>query len=85
VAFGPDGSQFEIDLSDSNATKLRDALAPWVSKARKTGVRRSIGRKPGSQVDNTAVRVWAQANGIKLSKRGRIPADVVNRFRTSGN
>jgi Lsr2 len=85
VAFGLDGSEFEIDLSDSNATKLRDALAPWVSKARKTGGRRSIWRKPGSEVDNKAVRVWAQANGIGLSKRGRIPADVVSQFKAAGN
>jgi hypothetical protein len=44
-----------------------------------------IGRSPGSEVDNTAIRVWAQANGIELSKRGRIPADVVNQFKAAGN
>jgi hypothetical protein len=72
IAFGVDVA-YEIDLSDTNAKKIGDALAPWLSKARKMGGRRSTGRKITSEIDNKAVRTWAQANGIELSKRGRIP------------
>jgi hypothetical protein len=36
-------------------------------------------------VDNKAVRRWADANGIALSKRGRIPQNVVSQFRAAGN
>lgn len=44
LTFGLDGRQYEIDLSDGNAAKLRDALARFVAVARKSGGRGSAGR-----------------------------------------
>jgi hypothetical protein len=85
IEFALDGTSYAIDLSDANAKKLRGALDGYISKARKTGGRRSGSRKDGSMVDNKAVRRWAEANGIELSKRGRIPQDVVSQFRAAGN
>ena len=85
VEFGIDGAVYTIDLSDSNAKKLRGALDGYVSKARKLSGKRSSGRKVGSPIDNTAVRAWAEANGIEVSKRGRISQDVVSQFRAAGN
>jgi hypothetical protein len=35
VTFGPGGRRYELDLSESNAAKLRDALAPFVAAARR--------------------------------------------------
>ena len=40
---------------------------------------------PGSQVDTKAVRAWAASNGIELSSRGRVPADVIEKYRAAGN
>src|SRR6476620_416375 len=37
--FAIDGRKYQIDLSDENAAKLRDALAPYVGAARKAGGR----------------------------------------------
>jgi hypothetical protein len=37
VDFGLDGRRYEIDLSEDNAGKLRDVLAPYVGAARKSG------------------------------------------------
>ena len=85
VSFAIDHVQYELDLSDANASKLRDALAPWLAHARKTSGRRSGSSKPNSGIDNKAVRVWAQANGIEVSERGRISASVVEQFRAAGN
>jgi hypothetical protein len=85
VEFGLDGAAYEIDLSDSNAKKLRDAIDAYVSKARKVNGKRSSSRKTSSPIDNKAVRAWAQANGVEVSTRGRISADVVQQFRTAGN
>jgi phage-related tail protein len=85
VTFAIDGTQYEIDLNDQNAKKLRDALDGYVSKARKLSGKRSNTRKTSSGVDSHAVRVWATSNGIKISDRGRIPADVVAQFRAAGN
>jgi hypothetical protein len=85
VEFALDGAAYEIDLSDSNAQKLRGALERYVSKARKVSGKRSTSRKASSPIDNTAVRAWAEANGIEVSKRGRISQDVVSQFRAAGN
>jgi hypothetical protein len=77
VAFGLDGSDYEIDLSSANASKLRDALAPWVAAARKTGGRR--GRRPvraAAGPGSAEIRAWAQENGYQVSSRGRVPAEV---------
>jgi hypothetical protein len=77
VAFGLDGSDYEIDLSGSNASKLRDALAPWIASARKTGGRRRRGAvKAQSGPGSAEIRAWAQENGMQVSARGRVPAEV---------
>lgn len=78
VAFGLDGSEYEIDLSSGNAAKLRDALAPWVASARKTGGRRRRGAGKASTAGpgSAEIRAWAQENGMQVSARGRVPAEV---------
>ncbi|MBP2475194.1 hypothetical protein JOF53_004066 [Crossiella equi] len=96
VEFAVDGVSYEIDLSSDNATKLRDALASFVAGARRTGGRRrtatagarSAGgapRVPGrvasaDREQNQAIREWARKRGMKVSDRGRIPADVLQQF-----
>jgi ribosome assembly protein YihI (activator of Der GTPase) len=87
VYFAVDGASYEIDLSEKNASKLRDTFAPYVAKARKTG---KTGRHRGSarmdgfgMVDTKAVRKWAEANDVKLNSRGRIPADVMEQYRAA--
>jgi len=86
VVFGLDGAQYEIDLNDQNAKKLRDALEPWVTKARKTGGRRSGRRSSTSaSVDLKAVRAWASSNGIEVSGRGRVSQAVLEQYRAAGN
>lgn len=77
VAFGLDGTEFEIDLSSDNAQKLRDALAPWVASARKTGGRRKRGTRQASSGPGSAeIRAWAQDHGYNVSSRGRVPAEI---------
>ena len=81
VTFGLDGVNYEIDLSDKNAGKLRDGLATWIGHARRSGGRRSTGRRSGSSSassrrDLSAVRAWARANGHQVSDRGRVSAAV---------
>lgn len=80
VTFGLDGSTYEIDLNDGNAASLREALAGYVGHARKVagGARRSS-RKGGSSSssrNSKDVREWAKAQGMEVSERGRIPAEV---------
>src|SRR6478736_1378211 len=41
VTFALDGKSYEIDLSEANASKLRDDLASWIGHARRAGGRKS--------------------------------------------
>lgn len=81
IVFGIDSVSYEIDLSEQNAQKLRDALAPYVAAARRTGGgrRRSGGRgrgRSGGGTSATDVRAWASENGYQVSSRGRVPAEI---------
>lgn len=57
VEFGIDGATYEIDLSDSNAAKLRDVLADYVAHSRRlSGRRRSASRAAAPASGATARR-----------------------------
>ena len=88
VRFGLDGTEYEIDLNAAHAQALRDALARYVRAARRAGggTQRParVGRRaPAGGPDSTEVREWAKAQGIEVKDRGRVPADVVARFRAA--
>ena len=77
VTFSLDGVEYEIDLSSDNASRLRDAVAPWVAHARKKGGRRKrVSSKPASSSATSDIRAWALANGMDVSSRGRVSAQV---------
>ena len=76
VSFGLDGAEYEIDLSTKNASGLRDALAPWLAHARKTGGRRKRAAKASGSSSTSDIRAWAQAQGLDVSSRGRVSAEV---------
>ena len=83
VSFALDGTTYEIDLSATNAAKLRDSLAPYIGHARRASGRRAAPRaatrpngRAGAKRDLGDVREWARANGHKVSDRGRISAEV---------
>ncbi|MDA3650235.1 Lsr2 family protein [Saccharopolyspora indica] len=89
VEFALDGVSYAIDLSSDNASKLRDSLASFVASARKTGGRKRIATKPGKASStpttadrerNQAIREWARNQGMQVSDRGRIPAEVVEAY-----
>jgi hypothetical protein len=84
VRFGLDGAEYEIDLSTTHNEELRAALGTYVAHARKLGgtARRTVrsGRKP-SGIDTVAVRTWARENGYDIKERGRVPADLVTKYR----
>jgi hypothetical protein len=89
IEFGIDGKNYEIDLSKENAAKLRDALASYVASARRSGGRRrssassggAAARRPSiDREQNQAIREWARKRGMKVSDRGRIPAEVLETY-----
>jgi hypothetical protein len=85
VRFSLDGAEYEIDLSVKHSEELRTALGAYVAHARKIGgaARRApgrSGRKP-SATDTVAARNWARENGYDIKDRGRVPADLVAKYR----
>ncbi len=93
VEFGLDGAAYEIDLSNQNAVALRDTLSSYVTHARRSGGGRrranskaqasagGAGRRASvDREQNQAIREWARKRGMKVSDRGRIPADVLESY-----
>ncbi|MGW1227368.1 histone-like nucleoid-structuring protein Lsr2 [Streptomyces sp. NPDC001478] len=81
VTFALDGKTYEIDLTTSNADKLRSLLEPYAKNGRRTGGRATSGRGKGRAVsggnkDTAEIRKWARENGHNVNDRGRVPADI---------
>ena len=87
VTFALDGVEYEIDLSEDNANKLRDALSLYTGHGRRTGGRRrsSGGEQRSTRSRSTStsdgpsaseIREWARANGHTVPDRGRVSAEV---------
>ena len=82
IRFGLAGTEYEIDLSAANASRFRQQLAPFIDHGRRTGrgqprrrVRTSASGERGSEI-----RAWARGQGIAVSDRGRIPANVAEQY-----
>ncbi|MGW2919534.1 histone-like nucleoid-structuring protein Lsr2 [Streptomyces angustmyceticus] len=96
VTFALDGKSYEIDLSDSNAAKLRESLAEFVKAGRRVGgaggraaagTRGRASTKPVAQGGATTerVRAWAKSNGYEVKDRGRVPAPIREAYAAAHN
>jgi Lsr2 len=85
VTFAIDGVTYEIDLAKKNRDKLEHALAPYVDVARKVNRRRgrSGTRQLGARTDRALVRAWARDQGLTVSERGRIGAEIMQQYEAS--
>jgi Lsr2 len=88
VRFALDGTEYEIDLNTEHAQQLRDALAAYLKAGRRvsSGSRRPArgGRRgPANGLNATEVREWAKAHGIEVKDRGRVPAELVVKFKAA--
>ncbi len=95
VEFALDGMTYELDLTDENSAKLRDALSPYANAGRKIGGRRRSGPRPGQAAKGNrsaagynretlkAIREWAKKNGHSVSNRGRLSAEVLQDWQTA--
>jgi hypothetical protein len=89
VRFALDRQDYEIDLGEKNAKAMRDTMSKYVSAARRVSGARATGRTRSSSrssaaatrdYDPKAVRAWAESQGIEVSQRGRVPAELVAKF-----
>lgn len=82
VTFDHEGKSYEVDLGADNRAALADALAPYKEAGRRAGRARATSTPSRTRAtsDAGAVREWAAANGVQVSPRGRIPADIREQF-----
>jgi hypothetical protein len=87
IRFALDGASYEIDVCERHAAELRDSFARYVGAARRAGRAVVAGRRRqvSTGVDPAAVRAWAKSNGIKVSERGRVSAEVIEQFTAAGH
>jgi hypothetical protein len=90
VEFALDGSAYEIDLCAQHAGELRDRLATYVGVGRRTGGRGALSptrggtnrrrRHRGGSGEAAAIREWARSQGLAVPERGRIPAELAEKY-----
>ncbi len=88
LRFGLDGTEYEIDLNAEHAQALHDALARYVGAARLANgaarrPARTGRRAPAKGLNTTEVREWAKAQGIEVKDRGRVPAELIVKFKSA--
>jgi hypothetical protein len=86
VSFALEGKAYEIDLSNDNAQRLREAMQPYVDAARPAAAAPRSARRSSAKVlgeSPAQVREWARANGYEVNERGRIPANILAAYRAA--
>jgi len=88
VAFTVEGESFECELCEAHLAEFREAMEIWSSHSRPAGrgrgaqsggrSSRSSRRRAGTGDGPTTaeIREWARAQGLPVSARGRVPAEL---------
>jgi hypothetical protein len=79
------GVDYQVALSAREARAMDQALAPYVDAARRVPPSQPVQRRPPGKAPRTGpaakdVRAWAMAEGIGVSERGRLSADLVRHY-----
>ena len=86
VRFGYAGRDYEIDLNEEHAAALDEVLATYLEHARAVDQgkprrgRREEGERRRSPAELRAIRQWAREQGLQVSDRGRIAADIIAKY-----
>jgi hypothetical protein len=89
VRFGLDGSAYHIDLCGEHASQLRESFAGYVGAARRASGRAPAAGGGGRRRRNrgsgeaAAIREWARERGLAVPERGRIPAELAEKYAAS--
>jgi hypothetical protein len=88
VTFALDGVTYQIDLNQRNAGRLRESLSTFVASARRTSGRAKRGTairagRGSAGGDVSAIREWAKEQGLPVSARGRIPANILDAYNSA--
>ncbi|MFT4298494.1 MAG: Lsr2 family protein [Aeromicrobium sp.] len=82
VYFAFAGTSYEIDLTEAEAEEFAQVLAPYIAAGQRVtgtrGARRAAAKSGGPSPKE--IRAWAEAQGLDVPTRGRIPAAVQDAF-----
>ena len=73
-------SSYVLDLTDKEHEQFEKALKPWIEASTKTGSKR---RAATATSETATIRAWAQAEGVKVSDRGKLSDDVIAKYRAA--
>lgn len=74
IRFALEDTRYEVDLVKANREKLQQALAPFIEVARE------IVRGPAANGQSAIIREWAQAKGLVVPAKGRIPGAITAQY-----
>ncbi|WP_072846610.1 histone-like nucleoid-structuring protein Lsr2 [Rhodococcus tukisamuensis] len=84
ITFSVNGVSYAIDLNTKNATEFHRKLDYYIAHATKVSgaknQRKATAGSAASREQMKAIRQWAAANGLKVSARGRISAEIQEAF-----
>ncbi|RLV54602.1 Lsr2 family protein [Aeromicrobium phragmitis] len=87
LTFAFDGTSYEIDVTEKEKDEIEKAFAPYIRAGRKSNSAASArrrGRRSGGSSNSGSqakeVRAWAKEQGIDVPARGRIPADILEKY-----
>lgn len=85
VMFVLDGTAYEIDLTDKNASDLRSVLGGYIEAGRKVSSSRIKGRstRAGKGPSSAEVRAWAEDQGLPVNARGKIRAEILEKYQAT--
>jgi hypothetical protein len=88
IRFGLDGVEYEIDLNAAHASELRNAMETYIAIGRKVGGTPGRTRPAGKSTtaagpSPSEVREWAKGQGIEVKDRGRVPAELIVKFKAA--
>ncbi len=91
IRYTVDGQEYEIDLSEKNAKRFRDALKEFIDVSReveqppaltlapaRTTRRQSSGGS--GRADIPQIRAWAESQGMDVSARGRVKKEIIDAY-----
>lgn len=80
VAWQVGRTSYVLDLTEKEHEQFEKALKPWIEASTKTGGKR---RTAAASSETATIRAWAQAEGVKVSDRGKLPDDVIAKYRAT--
>lgn len=86
VVFTVEGQAFECELCEAHLAEFRESMEIWSSHSRPVGPgasgrraarpARSARSRTSAGPSTAEVREWARDQGLAVSSRGRVPADL---------